>query len=88
MGRSTLSGRTLLKVDELGIPYVFAKELQVDEVVQEFNYSRLLQAFMNKTYRPRIVDTLLSEKLRSVGFGIHHTLCNHFHPFLAYSSQK
>lgn len=49
MGRSTLSGRTLLKVDELGIPYVFAKELQVDEVVQEFNYSRLLQAFMNKT---------------------------------------
>ena len=49
MGRSTLSGRTLLKIDELGIPYVFAKELQIAEVVQDFNYTRLLQAFMNKT---------------------------------------
>ncbi|HVE13102.1 MAG TPA: hypothetical protein VNI01_06890, partial [Elusimicrobiota bacterium] len=47
VSRSTISGDTRLRLDEVGIPLGFARTLQVEEVVQEANRDRLLPFFLN-----------------------------------------
>jgi DNA-directed RNA polymerase beta' subunit len=45
--RSTISGNINYKIDEVGIPIEFAKVLQVEEYVQEFNIEWLTSIFLN-----------------------------------------
>lgn len=47
MGRSTISGNVQLKPDEVGIPIDFARTLQVEEIVQEYNRDWLMVFFLN-----------------------------------------
>lgn len=48
MFRSTITGDPKLKINELGVPLLFAKNIQIEEVVQEFNKRRLMVHFNNK----------------------------------------
>lgn len=45
--RSTISGNVSYKIDEVGIPIEFAKVLQVEEYVQEYNIEFLTSIFLN-----------------------------------------
>lgn len=45
--RSTISGNVNYKIDEVGFPIEFAKVLQVEEYVQEFNIEFLTSIFLN-----------------------------------------
>lgn len=45
--RSTISGNINYKIDEVGIPIEFAKVLQVEEYVQEYNINFLTSIFLN-----------------------------------------
>lgn len=45
--RSTISGNMNYKIDEVGIPIEFAKVLQVEEYVQEYNIEWLTSIFLN-----------------------------------------
>lgn len=45
--RSTISGNISYKIDEVGIPIEFAKVLQVEEYVQEYNIDFLTSIFLN-----------------------------------------
>lgn len=47
VARSTISGDPTLQLEEIGIPLKFAKLLQIEEVVQEFNRKRLMINFLN-----------------------------------------
>lgn len=47
MCRSTIVGDPTLKIDEVGLPQVFARTIQVEEVVQEFNKRRLMTYINN-----------------------------------------
>ena len=47
MSRSTISGNPHLRIDEVGFPVAFARTLQVEETVQEFNRDRLMAFFLN-----------------------------------------
>lgn len=49
LARSVISGNPRLAIDEIGIPIQIAKQLQIPEIVQEFNIERLLKFFMNKS---------------------------------------
>ncbi len=42
MCRSTITGDPTLKINEVGVPLTFAKTIQYEEVVQEFNKRRLM----------------------------------------------
>ena len=51
MARSTISGNSSYRLDEVGLPLAIAQTLQVEETVQEYNYERLMGFFLNgKTY--------------------------------------
>jgi len=45
--RSTISGNVNYKIDELGLPIEFAKILQVEEYVQDYNIDWLTSIFLN-----------------------------------------
>lgn len=45
--RSTISGNINYKIDEVGVPIEFAKILQVEEYVQEYNINWLTSIFLN-----------------------------------------
>jgi DNA-directed RNA polymerase beta' subunit len=47
MSRSTISGNMQYRVDEVGVPLEFARKLQVEEVVQEYNLDALMVYFLN-----------------------------------------
>jgi DNA-directed RNA polymerase beta' subunit len=47
IARSTISGNARLRVDEVGIPYEYARILQVSEIVQEYNRDWLQPFFLN-----------------------------------------
>lgn len=47
MCRSTITGDPSLKIDEVGVPMLFAKTVQVEETVQEYNRARLLSYINN-----------------------------------------
>jgi DNA-directed RNA polymerase beta' subunit len=47
ISRSTISGNMSLRVDEVAIPLEFARTLQVEEVVQEYNREWLMPFFLN-----------------------------------------
>ncbi len=47
MCRSTITGDPRIKVDEVGVPLVFARTIQYEEPVQEYNKKRLLGYVMN-----------------------------------------
>lgn len=47
ISRSTISGNMSYKIDEVGIPLEFARTLQVQETVQEYNRERLMTYFLN-----------------------------------------
>lgn len=47
MCRSTITGDPRLKIDEVGVPLVFARTIQYEEIVQEFNKKRLLGYVQN-----------------------------------------
>jgi DNA-directed RNA polymerase beta' subunit len=49
MSRAVITGDTSIKVDEVGIPMVFARNIQIPEVVQEYNRKRLTTYFNNGT---------------------------------------
>lgn len=51
ISRTTISGNSLYKIDELGIPLVYAKTMQVKRVFQHFNASYLMIFFNNKHYQ-------------------------------------
>lgn len=51
MCRSTIVGSSRIKIDEVGVPLVFARIVQVEETVQEFNKKRLLEYVQNGTKR-------------------------------------
>jgi DNA-directed RNA polymerase beta' subunit len=47
ISRSTISGNTRFRIDEVGVPLEFARTLQVKEVVQEYNRDWLMTFFLN-----------------------------------------
>ena len=47
ISRSTISGNMRYRVDEVGVPLEFARTLQVEEEVQEFNRDWLMPFFLN-----------------------------------------
>jgi DNA-directed RNA polymerase II subunit RPB1 len=47
ISRSTISGNTRFRLDEVGVPLEFARTLQVEETVQEANRDRLYPFFLN-----------------------------------------
>lgn len=47
--RSTIAGDPTIRIDELGVPLVFAKTVQITETVQEYNKRRLLGYAYNGT---------------------------------------
>jgi DNA-directed RNA polymerase II subunit RPB1 len=47
ISRSTISGNPELKIDEVGFPIAFARTVQVQETVQEYNRDRLMVYFLN-----------------------------------------
>lgn len=47
ISRSTISGNTLLRLDEVGVPLNTARTLQVEEVVQPYNLEWLMPFFLN-----------------------------------------
>ncbi|GFR88954.1 DNA-directed RNA polymerase subunit [Elysia marginata] len=47
ISRSTISGNPHLRIDEVGYPVAFARTIQVEETVQEFNRDRLMVYFLN-----------------------------------------
>ncbi len=47
MCRSTIVGDPRIKINEVGVPLVFARTIQYNETVQEFNKRRLLQYVQN-----------------------------------------
>lgn len=52
IARTTISGNTKLKLNQVALPLAFARTLQVEEVVQEYNYEWLNMFYTNgkKTY--------------------------------------
>ncbi len=51
MARSTIIGSTQIKIDEIGVPIVFARIIQYEETVQEFNKRQLLEYVQNGSKR-------------------------------------
>lgn len=49
MARSTISCNSSYKIDEIGIPLIFARTLQREEVVQHFNIEFLMTFILNGT---------------------------------------
>lgn len=49
MGRSVISGDNYIHIDEVGVPIIIAKNIQIPETVQVYNKERLLIYFNNKT---------------------------------------
>jgi len=47
VGRTTIVGDPTVPIDSLGVPISFARRIQIAEVVQEYNLSRLTVNFMN-----------------------------------------
>lgn len=47
ISRSTISGNMRFRIDEVGVPLEFARTLQVEEVVQEYNRDWLMPFFLN-----------------------------------------
>jgi DNA-directed RNA polymerase II subunit RPB1 len=47
ISRSTISGCSQLRIDEVGVPLEFARTLQVEETVQEYNLDWLMQFARN-----------------------------------------
>lgn len=47
MCRSTITGDPSLRIDEVGVPIHFAKTVQIEETVQEYNRARLLTYITN-----------------------------------------
>ena len=47
ISRSTISGNPQLRIDEVGYPEAFARTIQVEETVQEYNRDRLMVFFLN-----------------------------------------
>jgi DNA-directed RNA polymerase beta' subunit len=47
MCRSTITGDPTIRIDEVGVPLEFARTIQYEEVVQEFNKARLLVYVQN-----------------------------------------
>ena len=47
MSRTTISGNTKYKLNEVGLPLEFARTLQIEEVVQEYNKDALMVYFLN-----------------------------------------
>lgn len=47
MCRSTITGDPTIKLDEVGVPLSFARTIQYDEIVQEYNKARLLSYVQN-----------------------------------------
>lgn len=47
VARTTITGDPTRKIDEVGIPLKFAKILQIEEIVQEFNRAELTIYFLN-----------------------------------------
>ena len=47
VARTTITGDPTLRINEVGIPIKFAKILQIEEIVQEFNKHRLMTIFLN-----------------------------------------
>jgi DNA-directed RNA polymerase beta' subunit len=53
IGRATIAGNPALTVDEIGIPKMFARILQIEETVREYNLAYLMSFFQNgKTKYP------------------------------------
>lgn len=51
IGRGVISNDPSLKLDEVGLPLIIAKNLQIPEIVTEYNRDRLMIYFMNGTKR-------------------------------------
>lgn len=49
MGRSVISGDNYIHIDEVGVPIIIAKNIQIPETVQDYNKEKLLIYFNNKT---------------------------------------
>lgn len=47
ISRSTISGNMSYRIDEVGLPIMFARTLQVEEIVQEYNRDWLMPFFLN-----------------------------------------
>lgn len=47
ISRSTISGNPQLRIDEVGYPVAFARTIQIEETVQEYNRDKLMVFFLN-----------------------------------------
>jgi len=51
MSRTTISGNSSLKIDYIGYPIEFARTIQIEEVVQQYNIDRLMIYFLNGRHK-------------------------------------
>lgn len=67
MCRGTIMGDSRLRIDEVGVPLVFARTIQIPETVQEYNKARLMRYVLNgsATYpgASRIIDGVSGQEL-------------------------
>ena len=49
MARSVITGDNYIHIDEVGIPIIIAKNIQIPEIVQDYNKEKLLIYFNNKS---------------------------------------
>lgn len=67
MCRGTIMGDTRLRIDEVGIPLIFATTVQIEEIVQENNKKRLMGYVLNGTKQypgaSRIIDRATGQEL-------------------------
>ena len=47
IARSTISGNSAMRIDELGIPQLSAKIMQIEEIVQKYNFDAMLRLYNN-----------------------------------------
>jgi DNA-directed RNA polymerase subunit A' len=68
MCRSTITGDPTIAIDEVGIPLVFAQRIQLEDVVQEYNKSFLMNLVRNGRNYPGA--TKIRKKLTGVEYDI------------------
>jgi len=88
--RSTIINNPRLKVDEVGVPILFAKVLQIEETVQEYNKYQMMIYFKNgrsrypgcskiyqaKTGTYRSVENISADFILEIGDRIYRDLIN------------
>jgi len=72
MARAVITGNKNIRVDEVGVPLPIAKNIEITEIVQEYNRDRLLKYFVNRSRYPGCVKIKKSMNRGSRTFKVEH----------------